>query len=185
MALYRNDFGPIDTARFSLAAGAELPTGEDAFSADSVDPIVGAVFSYIKALHGFNADLRYQLTTGGHDDPVLPGEGSADALFGNASYLFRVAPAEFGAATNGALYAVLEANGIYETNGDREWMLAPGLLYETRHVAFEVSVQLPLWQDLDERPETEFTVTVRRPVPVLSRQCNPCSRRLTFLARQR
>jgi hypothetical protein len=158
--VYRNDFGPIDTARFAVIFGAELPTGEDAFSSDSVDPIVGGVFSYIQDRHGFNAELRYQFTTGGMEDAVLPAEGSADALFYNAAYLFRVWPAEFSAGSRGALYAVLESNGVYETNSDDELLIAPGVLFEASHFALEASIQLPLWQDLEDRPETDFTVTI-------------------------
>ena len=159
--VYRNDFGPIDTARFAAVVGAELPAGDDAFSSDSFDPLLGGVFTYIQGRHGLNADLLWKFTTGGDDEPVRAGEGDADAFFYDASYLYRVAPAAFGAASSaGAWYAVLEANGAYETNGDNELLVAPGVLYEARTYALEASVQLPLWQELDHRPETEFTVTI-------------------------
>ena len=158
--LLRHDFGPIDTARFSLVAGAELPTGADAFSSDSVDPVVGGVFGYIQGRHGADAEVLWKFTTGGEDEAVRPGEGSADLLSYGAAYLFRVAPPRFSAGSAGAVYAILEANGAYETNGDNELLIAPGVLVETRGFAVEASVQLPLWQDLDHRPETEFTVTL-------------------------
>jgi hypothetical protein len=157
--VYRNDFGPINTARFSLVAGAELPAGAD-FSSDSVDPVFGGVFNYIRGRHGFDADLLWKFNTGGEGDPVRAGEGSADALFYNAAYLFRVEPASFSAGSSGALYAVVEANGAYETNGDNELLVAPGVLFEVPQFAVEASVQLPVWQDLSHRPETQFTVTL-------------------------
>ena len=158
--LYRNDFGPIDTARFSLVAGAELPSGAAPFSSDSVDPVLGGVFTYIQSRHGLNAELLWKFNTGGEDDPVRAGEGSADALFYNTSYLFRAAPQAFSASSFGAVYAIVEANGAYETNGDNELLVAPGVLVEARQFAVEASVQLPVWQDVEHRPETDFTVTV-------------------------
>ena len=157
---YTNDFGPIDTARAAITLGAELPAGADAFTSDSVDPLLGGVFTYIQGRHGFNGELLWKFTTDGDEEPVRAGEGQADALFYNASYLFRVVPESFSAGSNGALYAILEANGAYETNGDNELLISPGVLYEARGYALEASVQLPLWHDLDHRPETEVTVTV-------------------------
>ena len=49
-------------------------------------------------------------------------------------------------------------NGAYETNGDNEVLISPGILYEAVSWAFEASVQLPLARDLDHRPETDFSV---------------------------
>ena len=158
--VYRNDFGPIDTARFSVIAGAEVPSGVEPFSSDSLDPVLGGVFSYIQGRNGLNADVIWKFNTGGENEPVRVGEGSADALFYDAAYLFRVVPETFSGSSFGALYAIVEANGAYETNGDNELLIAPGLLFEARGYAVEASVQLPVWQDLDHRPETEFTVTL-------------------------
>jgi hypothetical protein len=159
--VYRNDFGPIDTSRLSLVAALELPSGMDDFSSDSVDPIVGAVYSYIQGRHGFNADVRWKFTTGGEELPMLPGEGTADALFYNASYLYRLRPAQFGAANSaGAVYGVVELNGAFETNRDHQLLLSPGLLYEARTYAVEASVQIPILQNLDDRPEMDFSITL-------------------------
>ena len=158
--VYRNDFGPIDTARLAVIAGAEIPSGAEPFSSDSVDPVIGGVFSYIQGRNGFNADLIWKFNTGGENEAVRAGEGSADALFYDAAYLFRVVPDTFSSNSSGAFYAIIEANGAYETNGDNELLIAPGLLFEARGYAIEASVQLPLWQELDHRPETEFTVTL-------------------------
>ena len=41
-----------------------------------------------------------------------------------------------------------------------ELFLAPGIMYEAHGWAVEASVQLPVFKELDYRPETEFTVTV-------------------------
>jgi hypothetical protein len=149
----------IDTARFSVIAAVETPTGDDAFSSDSFDPVVGGVFTYIKGRHGFDAALRWEFNTGETPQPVRGGMGSANVLFYDAAYLFRVSPAAFGAGPNAALYAIIEANGLYETNGDNEVLLSPGIMYEARNFASELSVQLPVWQEIESRPKTEFTVT--------------------------
>jgi hypothetical protein len=85
--------------------------------------------------------------------------GEDDALFYNASYLFRLLPGQYGAHTKDATYFILEANGIYETNGDNEILLAPGIMYETRDMAFEFSVQLPAYQEIENRPKTNLTLT--------------------------
>ena len=49
---------------------------------------------------------------------------------------------------------------MYETNGDHEILLAPGVMYEARSFAVELSVQLPALQEIDHRPKTDFTVTL-------------------------
>ena len=159
--VYRNDFGPIDTSRLSLVAAIELPTGTGDFSTDSVNPSLGAVYSLVYGRHGFNAEARWKFTTGGEDQPLLAGEGKADALFYNASYLYRLRPAQFGAASSGgAVYGVVELNGALETNRDHQLLLSPGLLYEARTYAVEASVQIPVLQNLNDRPEMDFSLTL-------------------------
>ena len=85
--------------------------------------------------------------------------GEDDALFYNASYLFRLFPDAYSSTSRSATYLLIEANGIYETNGDNEILLAPGIMYETRDMAFEFSVQLPAFQEIENRPKTNFTLT--------------------------
>ena len=46
-----------------------------------------------------------------------------------------------------ALNAVLELNGLYETNGDNELLLSPGIQYVTQRWILEATVQLPVWQE--------------------------------------
>ena len=55
---------------------------------------------------------------------------------------------------------MLELNGLYETNGDNQIFLSPGVLYEATTWALEASVQLPIFQDLADRPETDVVVVV-------------------------
>jgi hypothetical protein len=164
--IFHRDTSPVDTTRFSLMAGAELPSFDRPFSSESVDPIVGAVLTAIRGRHGFNQAVQYKFNTGGavHSHPhdrrygMMPGDGPDDALFYDSAYLFRVDPAVYTAGTHAATYAVLELNGVYETNGDNEILLSPGLLYEARTWAGEISVQFPIVQDVDRRPEVRYSV---------------------------
>lgn len=159
--VWKHDLGPVDTARLALVGGAQLPTGADRFSSDSVDPFLGAAFMYIGGRHGFGASARWLFTTGGVDGPsVLPGDSTEDVLELDGAYLFRLAPEVYGEDFVASWYAVAEVSTIYETNGDLEAFFAPGILYEAPRFALEANVQVPIGQDLSSRPEREVIVTV-------------------------
>lgn len=150
---WQEDPGPVDTLRAAAFAGAELPTGADGLSSESVDPFAGVVFMAILGRHGFNQSVSYTLTTGSAPDPVSPGTSLADALRFDTAYLYRLDPVTYEATTPAALYLTAELNGVYETNGDIEITFAPGLLYEARNFALEGAVVLPVLSDVDDRPE--------------------------------
>jgi hypothetical protein len=157
--LFHEDTGVIDTVRFSLIGGLEVPTG-NGLSSDGWDPFIGGVLTAITGRHGFNVAAQWKFTTDGEESPVRAGEASADLFRGDFAYLYRLDPAEYGPESDAATYLVLEVNALAETNGDAEALLAPGLLYEARWFALEASVQVPAWQGLDHRPEQDFTVTL-------------------------
>jgi hypothetical protein len=159
--IYQHDFGPIDTSRFSLIAGLEIPTFDSNMSSESLNPIIGGVYTHVQGRHGFNIAGRYKFNTGtGTAFNLGGGSGKADALFYDASYLYRLAPGQYGPDTKGAWYALVELNGIYETNGDNEIALTPGIMYEARTWTVEAGIRIPVWQDLDRRPETRFEAIV-------------------------
>lgn len=155
---YRNDFGPIDTTRAALLAGIEVPAGSGIFSSNSFDPSLGIAATHVQGRHGVNGAARYTLTTGGRDTPLRPGMGRADLLRLDASHLFRLAPAKYAADTKAAWYTMFEVQGYYETNGDLELRVAPGILYEAHDIAAEVSVQIPVADNLGRRPAQSVTV---------------------------
>lgn len=158
LRVFTHDSGPLDTARLAFIAAAELPTGNDDFSSDSLDPIIGGVFTLIRGRHGFDASVRWKFNTG-HSHPLARAAmGSADALLCEAAYLYRISPRAFDHPGDGALYALIETTGVYETNGDTETLIAPGLMYEQRNFAVELSLQLPLLHDVDHRLRTEYSV---------------------------
>ncbi|MFN0010309.1 MAG: hypothetical protein ACKVS8_01565 [Phycisphaerales bacterium] len=151
---FREDTGGIDTLRAAILAGVVVQTDDRVHA----DPRIGAVVTKVIGRHGFNLEVGYTLTTGGEREHNLGGEGPSDAFHYNAAYLFRFAPERYAADSTGAWYATIEMNGLYETNGDHEIRWSPGIMYEGREFAFELMAQMPLWADVNERPELDFGV---------------------------
>ncbi len=158
---FQKDEVGINTSRAVAIIGAELPLGSDRFSSDSVDPLIGLAYTQIRGRHGLNAGALYKFTTDDGDDAATNfGDSIHDALFLSGSYLYRLAPDRYTAETTGSHYFQLQALGFYETNGDTALHLAPGYLYEGRDWAFEATVHLPIAQDLDDRPEAEWGLSL-------------------------
>jgi hypothetical protein len=121
---------------------------------DSFNPIIGGVFSIVRGRHGFNLGGSAEIVSEARDE-------APDMLHYDASYLFRLAPARFDAETSGkAWYAVLELNGLSETNGDNELFLSPGIMYESKRLTIDAAIQFPVWQELDHRPDTEIIIAL-------------------------
>lgn len=146
--LYHIDTGPTDTARLNLLGGMEVRSGDSNFSSDSYDPLLGLVYTQSRGRHGFDAALLWKFNTAGGPAP--------DQLRYDVAYVYRLHPEQYTVDKLTALFAVLELNGSYETNGDHELFLSPGIQYVTRKWALEATVQIPIWQDLDARMERDF-----------------------------
>jgi len=153
LRVWKADLGPVDTMRAALLAGLEVPSGTDGFGSSSFDPYIGGAFTGIFGRHGLGAAARWTFTTGSAFDPLFAGETTADLLRLDGSYLFRLAPEEYGERHEAAWYAVGEVNAFYETNGDWQVLLSPGLLIEAPRWAFELGVQVPVYQRVGGRPE--------------------------------
>jgi hypothetical protein len=159
--VYRNDRGGVDTLRVAILAGAKVASGDsEEYSSQSVNPHLGAVVTLVRGRWGFNQDITFQHNTGGEARYNFGGEGPDDALFFNTAGLYRIEPARFTSQSVGAWYITAEMNGLYETNGDTELRFAPGLMYEGRSYALEFMGQLPVYDDLDERPELDWAIGV-------------------------
>lgn len=152
------DTSPLDTLRVSLIGGAQIRTGDSPFTTDGYNPILGLAMTKIGGRHGFNGSLEWTFTTVGNEEPVYAGESTADLFRYDLAYLFRMWPKAYEADTPGAWYAVCELNGLYETNGDNELFLSPGLMYEATTWTAELSFQWPAWQRIEHRAEAEFAV---------------------------
>jgi hypothetical protein len=149
----------IDTARIGLFGGIAIPVGVDEFTGAGFDPIIGAVYMQVVGRHGFNVAAQYQLTTDGSRHPLLPGAGNADLIRVDGAYLWRLVPAAYSTEEDAAWYLTLDANSFLETNGDRELLLAPGILYEGTECALELGVQLPVARCVSERPAQGVGIT--------------------------
>lgn len=154
------DLNPIDSVRFAIFGGVEIPSGDAGFSSMSWDPFIGGVFTAILGRHGVNQAVSYKFNTGSDRGLTRPGDGPDDALRYDTAYLFRIDPAVYTSDTVAATYLTLELNGLYETNGDNEVLLAPGLLYEARTFALEATVGVPIHQDVRRRHENQLIVTL-------------------------
>jgi hypothetical protein len=154
------DLNPVDSVRVAFFGGVEAPTGTGDLGSHSWDPFAGVVFTTILGRHGFNQALSYKFNTGGDEFNSAAGDGPSDALRYDTSYLLRLDPAEYSAETTAATYLTVELNGLYETNGDNEILLGPGILYEARTFAVEATIGFPIVQDVDHRPSTDLMVTL-------------------------
>ncbi|MEM9418698.1 MAG: hypothetical protein AAGA25_06515 [Planctomycetota bacterium] len=156
---YQEDVGPIETRRAVLLTGAEVPTFDDGFSSDSLDPLLGVAYTRIDGRHGFNASALWKFNTGDEDGFAIEfGDSKYDALRLDGSYLYRLSPEEYTADTVGSHYVQAQLLGRYETNGDTALHFAPGWMYEGPQWAFEATVHLPVFQDLDHRTDLEFGI---------------------------
>lgn len=147
------DTGPIETQRAVVFGGLHIPTFTDGISSESFDPFLGAAYTRIEGRHGYNVAGQIHINTNGDDTGITFGDTGANAFRLDAAYLYRLAPVTYDIHTTGSWYATAEAFGRYETNGDREVILAPGLMYEGKRFALTLAVEVPAYQDLDHRSE--------------------------------
>lgn len=158
---WQNDTGPIDTQRLSLLTGLDLPLGRAPFGNHGWDPMIGLVYTSIQGRHGVNAALRYKFNTHEREGFAITADDSlADTVFLDTAYLYRLSPASYSSDTHAAWYAMAEVNATYETNGDTEVTIAPGIMYEARNWVFEAMVKLPVAAEVDHRPELDYSVGV-------------------------
>jgi len=156
----QEDLGPVDTIRASVIGGTMVPTGTGGFGSTSVNPFIGIAATGIFGRHGLSAAASYRFTTGATFDPVFAGETNADLFRFEASYLFRLAPEEYTETHEAATYLVGEFLGEWETDGQSELFLAPGILWEAQRMALELSVRLPVAQQVTDRPKSAWALSV-------------------------
>ncbi len=157
--IWREDTNPLDTKRLSVLIGSDIRTGDDPFTSDGYNPILGLAYTQIAGRHGVNLAALWRFTTGGVEPPtVMPGQTDADLLTADFAYLYRIYPVEYSAETPGALYGVVELNGLYETNGDAQLFVSPGVMWEAQKYVIEASIQVPVWQTLDNRARSDFVL---------------------------
>ncbi len=145
---------PGRTTRWAALGGAELPTFDEPFSSDSLDPIVGTVWTCQQRDWWVDWDVIYQLNTAGG----LRGE---DELRADVAYSHRLVGGNAEGVGPWALYGVAELNSTYLTDGSTEVLASPGIQLIFPQWVFEAGVQLPVHQDLSApRLERDFTTVL-------------------------
>lgn len=157
--IWRSDPGAVDTQRLALIAGTDLPTGSRRLGGGSFDPFAGIAFTGIAGRFGAGFFAGWQVTTGGHDRPRRAGETTADVFRLDANVLYRLFPQAYTSERIGAWYVTAEVLSTFETNGDAEVMVLPGVLYEGPRWAMECTIGLPVVRDLARRPERDVVIT--------------------------
>lgn len=158
LRILQEDLGPVDTLRAAAIGGIMVPTGTDGFGSTSFNPYLGGVLTGIFGRHGVNLSATWVFTTGATFDPIFAGETNADLLRFNASYVFRLSPETYTEVHEPALYVTGEFLGEWETDGQYELFLAPGLLWEAQWAALELSLRIPVSQQVSNRPESAWAV---------------------------
>lgn len=157
-----------ETFRAQILAGLKFPTGRDdardqlgrlpqtlQLGSGSYDPILGGVFTWQRLQWQADFDLGYQFNTSANDFQF------GDTLTHNASFQYRLSPRTLpDEGVPSFVYGVLELNGIWAdrsessgqdiaASGGYTLFLSPGLQYVTTRWVAELSVQVPIIQDLN------------------------------------
>jgi len=150
---YRHD-KPGVTTRWVAIGGVEVPTFDDPFSSDSVDPVVGMVWTHQRQDWWLDWDVLYQFNTGG-------GLDSDDELRADVALSYRLFGGEDESIGPWGLYAIGEINANYLTDGSTQVFGSPAIQFITPRWILEAGVQLPIHQDMAApRLETDYTAVV-------------------------
>jgi hypothetical protein len=148
--LFKHDLGPLNTWMASVFAGVTVPGDLDATANLDTYPSCALVTTTILDRHGLNGALEWEEYG-----------SEPDRFTVNASYLYRIAPAEYTADTRGAWYTMLESLNQFTDAGDSRSDAAVGILYEARRWACEASLRLPIGQDWPREEDHRVTVGLR------------------------
>lgn len=159
---------PGETFRAQVLAGLKFPTGRDdardslgrlpqplQLGSGSYDPVVAGVFSWQRLQWQADFDLGYKFNTRAN------GFRFGDTFTHNAAFQYRLAPRTLPeAGVPSFVNGMLELNGNWAQrnkqdggkigdSGGYTLFLSPGLQYVTQRWVAEVSVQVPLIQELN------------------------------------
>lgn len=148
---YQND-QPGRTTRWAVIGGVELPSFDNVFSSESVDPVIGTVWTHQRLEWWVDWNLQYQFNTGSgiHND---------DALRVNAAASYPLRYGEQERSGSWRLYAIGEVNGLFLTDGSKQMLVSPGLQLITARWIMEGGIQLPVHQNMKSpRLDTDMTM---------------------------
>ncbi len=143
---------PGVTTRWAAIGGLEVPTFDNAFSSESLDPIIGTVWTHQERAWWIDWDLLYKFNTAG-------GLDGDDELRGDVAASVRLLAGESDTIGPWGLYAIGEVNATYFTDGSVQIFGSPGIQFITPNVILEAGVQLPMVQNL-AAPRLEKDLTV-------------------------
>ncbi|MFQ5514863.1 MAG: hypothetical protein ACE5FG_10525 [Myxococcota bacterium] len=147
-----DDYAPLSTRRAALLAGVKLPTGADRFGTKTYDPLLGAVATWAEDRHELDVDALYSISTERKDFR------RGNRLRYDLAYRYRIWPRRFGRRLL-QLNSLLELNGLW-TDRDRSQrtrvsdsgghviFVSPGLQLAAKTWILELSLQLPVFQEL-------------------------------------
>jgi len=145
---------PGVTTRMAAIGGAEIPTFDNAFSSESLDPIIGAVWTHQRKDWWIDWDVLYTFNT-------ADGPDGDDELRADVAYTHRLLGGESETIGPWGLYAIGEINARYLTDGSTQIFISPGVQYITPNLILEAGVQWPAAQDMKSpRLETDYTAVV-------------------------
>lgn len=161
---------PGETFRAQVLVGLKFPTGRDnqrdaigrlpqplQLGSGSYDPVVSGVFSWQRLRWEADFDLGYKFNTSAN------GFRFGETLTHNAAFEYRLSPQTLpDVGVPSFVNGVLELNGIWAQrdeqgggkigdSGGYTLFLSPGLQYVTQRWVAEISVQLPVIQQLNGR----------------------------------
>jgi len=169
-----------ETLRTHVLAGLKVPTGQDdagdplgqlppplQLGSGSYDPIMGGVFTWQTLGWQADFDVVYKINTEAN------GFKFGNTLEHNASFQYRLLPGELPKeGIPSFLYGVLGLNGLREErseqngrvigdSGGTTLFISPGLQYVTQRWVAEISLQLPVIQELNGRQiKTDYHLNV-------------------------
>ncbi len=142
------------TTRWAAVGGAEIPSFDRPFSSESVDPIIGTVWTHQRHDWWLDWDLSHKFNTGG-------GVNRHDQVRGNTALSYRLLGGQHEEIGPWGFYAIGEINASYWTDGSRQVFASPGLQLITPRWIIEAGVQLPVHQRMRApRLETDYTTVL-------------------------
>jgi len=151
---FYQDDKPGRTTRWAAIGGVEVPTFDEPFSSESVDPIIGTVWTHQRRDWWIDWDVLYKFNTAG-------GLDGDDELRGDVALSYRLFAGESDTIGPWGVYAVGEINAKFLTDGSTQVFGSPGIQLITPNLIVELGIQLPIAQDMaSPRLETEFTTVV-------------------------
>lgn len=133
--------GPLNTSRTALISSLQIPTGGEGWSTQSFNPSLGIAHTSIIDRWGLGLFAEYKFNTGSGARYNITGlDSTYDTGVVGGSVLYRISPKKFKSDTRGALYGVVESQGVVNQAG-ASIQIGPGIMYEAETWVVELGWQ--------------------------------------------